>query len=216
MGTKEKTSCIGVSSHSFCLFRTLWLLSLFLPSHAVLCIHCKNSIQGCGGGDACPTITDVAANVKVFQDLALGTAPSLYQLLPPSLTVVFTRPVCEALVGIITAPVGAAPLDFSADKYREAQAIVKAAQYGHCSYSDATAELIRRMAAAEGDALTRLKISIDFVKDKTDVAHSQVQGVYTFIWGKVGKYITSRTMATTRLNVAGPSTSKATDLVVSI
>jgi len=58
---------------------------------------------GCAGGDACPLVKDLVGNTAIFTENTLGKCPSVNQLLPSFLLNVFTKPVCEAIVGIATA-----------------------------------------------------------------------------------------------------------------
>ena len=53
------------------LLYLIFLLSFFKPIDSV-CIHCKDSIVGCKGGDQCPTIADVNANGVLFEEAGLG------------------------------------------------------------------------------------------------------------------------------------------------
>ena len=77
-----------------------------------VCCHCKDSIAGCAGGDACPLVIDLAANIALFEGGRLGSVPSVRNLLPPELSSFFTRSVCEALVAIATAPIGKVVIDY--------------------------------------------------------------------------------------------------------
>ena len=84
------------------LLYLIFLLSFFKPIDSV-CIHCKDSIVGCKGGDQCPTIADVNANGVLFEEASLGKVPKASGLLPPQLLQYFTRPVMEAIVAIACA-----------------------------------------------------------------------------------------------------------------
>ena len=107
-------SCVNVSGGAFpsrsilsvgALLQFSILFSFcFVPSMSVCC-HCKDSIAGCAGGNACPLVTDLAANIALFEGGRLGSVPSVRNLLPPELSSFFTRSVCEALVAIATAPI---------------------------------------------------------------------------------------------------------------
>ena len=60
--------------------RRLFSFSIFmlcvLPIDCV-CIHCKDSIPGCRGGDACPLVTTVASNTAVMARGANGVVCAL-------------------------------------------------------------------------------------------------------------------------------------------
>ena len=104
-----RSCCIGVGK-SPAWACTLWLTLVLLlarPTPIVgVCPHCKGSITGCPGGDGsgCPTVATVASNGAIFKNGQVGAVPSLCALLPPVLASVFTRPVCEAIVGVALAP----------------------------------------------------------------------------------------------------------------
>ena len=90
----------GRSPMEIALVSLLW----GAPTAQAVCPHCKDSIPGCGGGDACPLVTDLAANAAIFAESKLGQAPRLTHLMMPELAAHFPRPVAEAVVGIACAP----------------------------------------------------------------------------------------------------------------
>ena len=56
--------------------RVFLLLSIFCDfAFAVPCIHCKNSISGCTGGDECPLVKDHTANLRLFEAGTVGSVP---------------------------------------------------------------------------------------------------------------------------------------------
>ena len=59
----------------------LFMLSFIHSVHSV-CIHCKDSIPGCTGGNNCPTISDVNTNAQLFSTNSLGSIPKTTNLLP--------------------------------------------------------------------------------------------------------------------------------------
>ena len=76
------------------------LFMFFLGANAV-CSHCKDTIAGCGGGTACPLVTNTAANLAAAAAPSLGTVPTLTHLLPADLMSIFPRSVREGLVGLM-------------------------------------------------------------------------------------------------------------------
>ena len=98
------------------LLYLIFLLSFFKPIDSV-CIHCKDSIVGCKGGDQCPTIADVNTNGVLFEEASIGKVPKASGLLPPQLLQYFTRPVMEAIVAIACAPVADNAIDWTLDIY---------------------------------------------------------------------------------------------------
>ena len=107
------------------LLYLIFLLSFFNPIDSV-CIHCKDSIVGCQGGDLCPTIADVSTNGVLFEEASIGKVPKASGLLPPQLLQYFTRPVMEAIVAIACAPVADNTIDWSLDIYTQHRAVVQA------------------------------------------------------------------------------------------
>ena len=81
----------------------LFMLSFIHSVHSV-CIHCKDSIPGCTGGNNCPTISDVNTNAQLFSTNSLGSIPKTTNLLPASLMQHFSRNVMESIVAIACAP----------------------------------------------------------------------------------------------------------------
>ena len=85
----------------------------FIHSISGVCIHCKDSIPGCTGGDNCPTIVDVNSNAQIFSSNAIGSIPKTCHLLPPALMQHFPRTVMEMIVATACAPVGDQVIDFT-------------------------------------------------------------------------------------------------------
>jgi len=106
----------------------LFMLSFIHSVHSV-CIHCKDSIPGCTGGNNCPTISDVNTNAQLFSTNSLGSIPKTTNLLPASLMQHFSRNVMESIVAIACAPVGDTNIDWTADTYRTSGAVISAALY---------------------------------------------------------------------------------------
>ena len=146
-----------------------------------------DTIPGCTGGDACPLVTDLAANTAIFETNAVGRSPNVYHLLPKYLRDVFTKPVCEAIVGIATAPANANSVDFGDEAYNTCKAVVEAAFYGHATVDEASLELNSRMEDCEDEmSLQKIKAAIELLKSKSDCIWQGTQGVFTFIWAKLG------------------------------
>ena len=95
------------------LLLLFYFLVWIVPAGAVTCVHCKDTIAGCEGGDLCPLITDLASNVALFAEPTLGTTPSLANMLPAPMRAIFSPTLCEAIVGIATAPSGGVTADLS-------------------------------------------------------------------------------------------------------
>ena len=74
------------------------LFCALIISGEPVCIHCKDSIPGCAGGDACPLVTEVAANGQIFENNNWGVTPTIVHLLPPELLSHFPKSVCDAIV----------------------------------------------------------------------------------------------------------------------
>ena len=164
----------------------LFMLSFIHSVHSV-CIHCKDSIPGCTGGNNCPTISDVNTNAQLFSTNSLGSIPKTTNLLPASLMQHFSRNVMESIVAIACAPVGDTNIDWTADTYRTSGAVISAAFYGHCTYEDASLELNRRMeAATDAVAVQKIASAIESLKGRTDAMVHNAYGVYRFIYFKIG------------------------------
>jgi hypothetical protein len=125
----------------------LFLLLLSVVPASSVCPHCKDSIEGCAGGDACPLVMDLASNRDLFETSSFDAPPVLSHLLSPRLLNVFTRSVAEMIQGVAATPAGGLAVDFSDARYEMPGAVVKAAYFGHCSAESAMMELMRRMDA---------------------------------------------------------------------
>ena len=144
------------------------------------------TIAGCGGTEVCPLITDHGANIAAFEAETLDRAPQVTNLLPPRLLCIFSRSVCECLVGIASTPAGGMPVDFDDARYSTPGAVVKAAYYGHCSTETAMIELMRRMdLTADVDVVARIKMSVDVLKTRGEMVIPAAVGLYTFIYARI-------------------------------
>ena len=91
---------------------------------------------------------NIAANAQIFSAKTLGSAPTVTYSLTHELAASFNRPVLDAIMGIACAPCQGALVDLKSGTYSTANAVVKAAMYGHCSFAEASAELAERLDGA--------------------------------------------------------------------
>jgi len=183
------------------------MLCFFLATApaAAVCPHCKDCIAGCPGGDACPLVAELTENVRVFEAGALGTTPTVQHLLPPTIRAVFTPAMCEALVGITTAPSGGTTADLSnLELYPTCMSVVRAARFGHCSVEEGVMELSARTETADEAEMARIKAAVEMIKAVGGNALTGIQGVYTFIWAKTGQLV-SRAAESIRLTTSSTS-----------
>ena len=180
----------------------LLLLGSFVRPGVAVCIHCKDTIPGCTGGDNCPAFKDWAANADIFKDKKLGSTPRITHALTPELLVQFTRPITEAIVGLACAPAVGTEIDFDEVAYRSSQSVVQAAAYGHCSVAEAASVLSTRMeAATEAVAISKIKGALDSLKLVSDTVVSSATGTYMFIWTKISTVIAKRNDGVTRIEL---------------
>ena len=207
---------LGVRAGGFTPNSHLALVGLlFVPGSRAVCIHCKDSIAGCAGGDDCPLFTDLAANVAIFAEKKLGTTPAVSNLLPPEVAMQFSRPVCEAIVGIACAPTGGQEIDFTTAAYATSQSVVQAAMYGHCSVCESAGELARRLDDADTElAASKIRGAMDSLKIVGDTVAPSVQGLMAYLWAKVSEIISKRVSGVTRLVTAGKG--RASDFVATL
>ena len=63
---------------------------------------------------------------------------------------------------------------------------------GHTTYDEALLELNRRLEIADNDmVMTRIKGAIDTLSKKGDSGFAAFQGVYSFIWAKLGACVSN-------------------------
>jgi len=198
-----------------------FLTSHFFTLAGAVCPHCKDSIPGCAGGEACITVAGPRTNAGKMSSPSFSSVPDLASLLPPELQSVFSRPVVEAIVGIACAPQSGAIIDFSSAPYTKASSVVRAAMFGHCTPEEAILELSSRLdeAGSERDAL-RLSTSIELLRSKASQASSHLQngcqGVFTFVWAKIGQAFSAREAGSIRLQVPGGRGPTSTDLSATV
>ena len=200
---------LGLRAFAACF---VWA-SLFTPVDAVGCIHCRDSIAGCGGGDQCPLVKGVASNAEAMARQSLAHVPSLVKLLPSELLSVFTRTVVEAITGIASLPVGGGEVDLSSATYSTSHSVVSAVTSGHITSERAVSELSRRLEAATTEVEVRkIGTSIDLLKGTSggsEYAGATGYGVYTFIWAKVGAFMDAAKSGIVKLPGAAVKTATA-------
>ena len=196
------------------ILTTIVLLCLVDSSVSVVCPTCADTIPGCAGGDACPLLVDVTSNAAIFTAGRLGTTPILNHLLPPNLLQIFPRNVCEAVVGVATAPVGGREVDFADPVYNSIDAITQAARFGHCPVADALVELMRRRATADEPTAAQCTMAVEMLKMIKDKSYTSTQGVFTFIFAKLGLLFAVSQIA--RLSLNESQSAKSSELTASI
>jgi len=181
-----------------------------------VCPHCKDSIPGCAGGNDCPLFKEHAANVAMFTGRVLGTAPRVTHQLPAELSMHFTRPICEAIIGLACAPAPGHEIDLENDAaYATSTAVVQAAAYGHCSRVEAGCCLARRLEDATTElAASKIQGAIDSLNNAMDGAVQSAQGVLSFVFAKCSNAVIKRSDGVHRLAVNGKG--KPTVLSVSL
>ena len=180
---------------------------------ATVCPHCKDTIAGCLGGTdsgaSCPTVANVISNARIFAQHLIEKTPSLTGILTPELCTSFTRPVCDAIVGLACAPARGSSMDLqemttgsSPTLVHSGASIVKAACYGHCSIAEANTELNRRIELATSALeVSKLQAGMQSLKLAGETVLSASQGVLQFIWAKVSSVIHVRGGAVHRLEI---------------
>lgn len=191
-----------------------------MPAHVgAVCPTCHNFFDGCKGGDACPLAQEHSANVAAVKSGNMKDIPSLSHSLPPEMLTVFTRPVCEAILSLVNSPAVGTHKVLSESSLKCTE-IVRYAFHGHCSYEDAALELSARLEDAVDElALSKVKGAIDLLKSRaaSDLHASlhATQGVFTFIWAKVGQYLEGLKKGMVRL-VSASAKSSASDLTATV
>ena len=191
-----------------------WITLMLLDKAEAVCPHCKDSIPGCPGGDACPTMVDPAANAAIFNDKLVARTPKVTQLLPPELAPHFSRTVCEALVGIVCAPAPGTEIDFTNAAYSTARAVVRAACLGHCTAAEASQVLQQRLEEAVSSLeVDKIRGAMDSLKLGTADVTRTTQGALTFIWGRCSSAVMLHNPDTSRLE---PDKSKRTVMTATV
>ena len=180
-----------------------------------VCPHCKDTIlPAAHAATACPLIIELTKNADIFTKKTLGSSPTVAYSMTHELAMQFTRPVVDAIVGLACAPVQGVQIDFTDATYSQANAVVKAAIYGHCSFSEATAILAERLdGAADQLAVDKIRGAMESLKTAGESAVNSATGTLLFIWSKVSNVLPKRTDFTFKLD-AGKS--KATSLSVTL
>jgi hypothetical protein len=167
-----------------------------------VCIHCKDTITGCGGGDNCPAFKAWTANTDIFKERKIGGTPNVGHSLTAELASHFTRPVVEAVVGLACAPEMGKEINFEDAAYAKCSAIVQACAYGHCSAAEAMSVLTRRMDDTdEAIAISKLKAAMDAVKLQSESVVSSASGYLTFLWTKVSTVLGKRGSGVARIEL---------------
>ena len=137
-------------------------------------------------GTVCPLIAELNANAAIFNTKKLGTSPTVIHSLTHELAMQFTRPVVDAIVGLACAPTQGTSIDFTDAAYIQANAVVKAAVYGHCSFAEAASVLSERLdSAADSLAVEKIRGAMDTLKSASESAVNSATGTFMFVWAKV-------------------------------
>ena len=171
----------------------LSLLLHSLPGVRAVCIHCKDTIAPTHLDAACPLVVGIAANAQLFATKSLGGSPTLTYSLTHEMAAHFTRPVVDAIMGIACAPCQGAQVDLKSAAYAQANAVVKAAVYGHASFAEASAELAERMDAATTDIeVNKIRGALDSLKLGVESAIHTSSGVLAFCWARISNVLSKR------------------------
>jgi hypothetical protein len=170
----------------------------------IVCPHCKDTIMPAHAATACPLVTELTKNAEIFTKRTLGASPTVAYSMTHELAMQFTRPVVDAIVGLACAPVQGVQIDFNDATYSSANAVVKAAVYGHCSFSEAAAILAERLdGAADELAVGKIRGAMESLKSAGDTAVNSATGTLLFIWSKVSNVPGKRSDFTYKLEAAG-------------
>ena len=193
----------------------LSLLLHSLPGVRAVCIHCKDTIAPTHTDATCPLVLGIAANAQLFATKSLGGSPTLTYSLTHEMAAHFTRPVVDAIMGIACAPCQGAQVDLKAAAYAQANAVVKAAIYGHASFAEASAELAERMDAATTDIeVNKIRGAMDSLKLGVESAIHTSSGVLAFCWARISNVLFKRNDPTFKLEVGkGKAASHTATLV---
>ena len=194
----------------------LSFMLMSLPTTGAVCIHCKDTIEGCTGGDDCPAFKDWATNTAIFMDKKLGSTPRIGHALVPELSSHFPRPIVDAIVGLACAPEEGSEVDFESAAYAKSNAVVQAAMYGFCSPAEAMAVLAKRLEDADGaNAIAKVKGAMDSLKLVTESVVSSSSGAFTFIWTKLTTVLDKRLSGVAKIELNSEK-GKANSLVATM
>ena len=192
----------------------LSLLLHSLPVARAVCTHCKDTISPTHTDAACPLVVNIAANAQIFSAKTLGSAPTVTYSLTHELAAHFNRPVLDAIMGIACAPCQGAIVDLKATAYAAANAVVKAAMYGHCSFAEASAELAERLdAALQPLDVEKIRGAMESLRLGAESAVYSSSGTLAFIWAKISNVLAKRDDPTFKLEVGK---AKATSLTATL
>ena len=181
-----------------------FLVNLETVDATIACPHCKDTIMPAHVATACPLMTELTKNTDIFTAKKLGSSPTVAYSMTHELAMQFTRPVVDAIVGLACAPVQGVQIDFNDPTYAQANAVVKAAVYGHCSFSEASAILAERLdAAADELAVGKIRGAMESLKSAGESAVNSATGTLLFIWSKVSNVIAKRLDFTYKLEASG-------------
>jgi hypothetical protein len=111
-------------------------------------------------------------------------------------------PVLDAIMGIACAPCQGAIVDLKSTAYAAANAVVKAAMYGHCSFAEASAELAERLdGATQALDVDKIQGAMESLRLGAESVISSSSGTLAFIWAKVSNVPSKRNDPTFKLEV---------------
>jgi hypothetical protein len=152
-----------------------------------------------------------AANAEAIDSKDMSKNLIVTNLLTPEVAAHFSRPVLDAIMGLVSGPKLGESLDLSAadssgNFKMSGGEVVKSAVYGHCSEAEATAELNRRIDEAASEvAIAKLTANLSALRMVGDKAVSSARGVLCFIWAKISTIRGSRLNGVEHLERSGSS-----------
>ena len=181
-----------------------FLFNLEPVGATITCPHCKDTILPAHAATSCPLMTELTKNTEIFTGKKLGSSPTVAYSMTHELAMQFTRPVVDAIVGLACAPVQGVQIDFNDPTYAAANAVVKAAVYGHSSFAEASAILAERLDdAADELAVGKIRGAMEVLKSASESSVNSATGTLLFIWSKVSNVIAKRLDFTYKLEVSG-------------
>jgi hypothetical protein len=105
-------------------------------------------------------------------------------------------------MGIACAPCQGAIVDLKSTAYTAANAVVKAAMYGHCSFAEASAELAERLDGAnQALEVDKIRGAMESLRLGAESVVYSTSGVLAFCWARISNVLSKRDDPTFKLEV---------------
>ena len=177
---------------------TIFVCGFLLADVGAVCIHCRDQLEGCMGGDTCAFVASPAENaalVATVGALAVGASLKIGSMLPRAYLAVLPRSVLDSLLTLTRRVLPGAPISLAG---KSVAALLKVTRDGSAPHKDVLAELSTLIPGATAEEKDTIRLAMEFVRNYKDIdktspsasaADGETVGVLRYLWALSGKIV---------------------------